>query len=167
MGLLNILQFPDPRLKRVAEEVREFDQSLFKLIDDMFETMYETQGVGLAATQVNDHRRVITMDVTHENTQPIYLINPEIIHKENLSESEEGCLSFPGVYAKVKRAKKIRVKFLDKHQKVHELEAEGLLAVCIQHETDHLHGITFYDHLSPLKKELLRKKLKKMRDRAL
>lgn len=168
MSLLNILQFPDPRLKKVATPIDIFDDNLVTLIANMFETMYEAQGVGLAATQVNVHKRVIVMDVSTDSNQPLALINPEIIAKQDLLEWDEGCLSFPGVYAKVKRYKEIEIKYRDHHGKVQNLKANGgLLSACIQHEIDHLDGITFFDHLSQLKQALLQKKLDKNRKRAL
>lgn len=169
MALLNILQFPDPRLKKVATDVDSFDASLNQLIDDMFETLYEAQGVGLAAIQVNDPRRVIVVDVSEQQNAPLCLINPKIQETIGKIEWDEGCLSFPGVYAKVgDRFKEITVDFLDREGKPQQLsKIDGLLAVCIQHEIDHLNGITFYDHLSPVKQILLRKKLDKARRRAL
>lgn len=167
MALLNILQFPDQRLKTTAAPVEKLEQALFTLIDNMFETLYEAQAVGLAATQVNVHKRVMVVDVSSKANEPLCLINPEITAKRGIRESEEGCLSFPGVYAKVKRAKEIDVKFLDKNGKVQELSADGLLSTCIQHEIDHLNGITFFDHLSMLKQNLIVKKLEKIRRRAL
>ncbi len=168
MSLLNILQFPDPRLKTVATPIDIFDDNLLTLIANMFETMYEAQGVGLAATQVNVHKQVIVMDVSTDGNQPLALINPEIVTKQDLLEWDEGCLSFPGVYAKVKRYKEIEIKYRDHHGKTQNLKANGgLLSACIQHEIDHLNGITFFDHLSQLKQELLQKKLEKNRKRAL
>jgi len=167
MPLLNILQFPDPRLKKTADPVDVFDQEIFKLVDDMQETLYEAQGVGLAATQVNVHKRVIVIDVSETHNQLVCLINPEIIEKRGAVEREEGCLSFPGVYAKVKRAKEVDITYYDRLGKHHQMSADGLLAICIQHELDHLNGITFYDHLSSLKQTMLRKKLDKVRRKAL
>ena len=166
MALLNILQFPDPRLKNKAVPVEKFDDAIKVLIDNMFETMYETQGIGLAAIQVNVQQRIIVIDASHGGNQPLVLINPEIIDQQNIVESEEGCLSFPGVYAKVKRAKTLEVKYWDREGKEKSIKAEDLLSFCIQHEIDHLNGITFYDHLSPLKKDLLSKKLTKLRKMA-
>jgi peptide deformylase len=168
MALLNILQFPDPRLKKIATPVDIFDDDILSLIKSMFETMCEAQGVGLAATQVNVHQRVIVLDVSNEQNQPLALINPEIVSKHGVLEREEGCLSFPGVYAKVKRYQGIEIKYRDHNGKLQNLSANGgLLSVCIQHEIDHLDGITFFDHLSLLKRELLEKKLEKNRKRAL
>lgn len=168
MPLLNILQFPDPRLKKIATPVDVFDNDILSLVANMFETMYEAQGVGLAATQVNVHKRVIVLDISTEQNQPIVLINPEIVSKLGTLEWDEGCLSFPGVYAKVKRHQDIEIKYRDHYGKLQNLKANGgLLSACIQHEMDHLNGITFFDHLSLLKRELLEKKLEKNRKRAL
>jgi peptide deformylase len=167
MTLLNILQFPDPRLKRKATLVDTFDQEIFKLVNNMLETMYEAQGVGLAAIQVNVTKRIIVIDISETRNQPLCLINPEITDKKETIEWDEGCLSFPGVYAKVKRSKEIEVTFYDALGKIHKLSTGGLLAICIQHELDHLNGITFYDHLSGLKQNMLRKKLDKLRRKAL
>lgn len=168
MSLLNILQFPDPRLKKVAVPVDIFDHEITSLIANMLETMYEAQGVGLAATQVNVHKRVIVLDISNQQNQPLALINPEIVTKLGPLEWDEGCLSFPGVYAKVKRFHDIEIKYRDPNGKLQNLRANGgLLSACIQHEIDHLNGITFFDHLSLLKRELLEKKLEKNRKRAL
>lgn len=168
MALLNILQFPDPRLKNLALPVDAFDEALTTLIDNMFETMYEIEGgVGLAAIQVNIKKRVIVIDASPKRNQPICLINPEIIERHGVVESEEGCLSFPGVYAKVQRSKEIELTFLDREGKPQHLKQDGFLSICIQHEIDHLNGITFYDHLPPVKQHMLRKKLEKLRRRAL
>lgn len=167
MALLNVLQFPDPRLKKMAEVVDTFDQEITDLVNNMMETMYEMQGVGLAATQVNVHKRVIVIDVSHQQNQPLCLINPELTERRDQVEHEEGCLSFPGVYAKVKRAKEVDVTFYDKEGVIHSLSTDGLLARCVQHEMDHLNGITFFDHLSPLKQTMLRKKLDKVRRKVL
>lgn len=168
MALLNILQFPDPRLKKIAEPVDVFDDSLLSLIHNMLETMYEAQGVGLAATQINVHKRLIVIDISPAQNQPLTLINPEIVTKLGPLEWDEGCLSFPGVYAKVKRFHDIEIEYRDDHGKLQHLTANGgLLSACIQHEIDHLDGITFFDHLSLLKRALLEKKLEKNRKRAL
>jgi peptide deformylase len=168
MPLLNILQFPDPRLKKIATPVDIFDDDILTLITNMFETMYEAQGVGLAATQVNIQKRIIVMDISKEGNKPLALINPEIISKQGLLEWDEGCLSFPGVYAKVKRYNELKIQYRDHHGKLQTLTANGgLLSACIQHEIDHLDGITFFDHLSALKQDLLQKKLDKNRKRAL
>lgn len=162
-----IVQFPDVRLRKVAAPVTEFTADLHKLIDSMTETMYHAHAVGLAATQVDIQQRIFVADVSNEGNNPLYFINPEIIHKEGSQEWEEGCLSFPGVYLKMKRAKIVEVAFVDKEGKPQQLRAEGHLAVCIQHELDHLNGITFYDHLPYHKKEKVRKQLEKIRRESL
>lgn len=167
MALLNILQFPDPRLKLTAESVTDFSTELPRLIDDMFETMYEAVGVGLAATQVNIQQRIIVIDVSEHHKEPLCLINPTIVSKEGTTVWEEGCLSFPGVYAQIQRAKTITLSYRDPQNTLHTLEADGLLGICIQHELDHLNGITFFDHLSPLKQSMMRKKLSKIRKKTL
>lgn len=163
MALLTILEFPDPRLRTRAEPVAEVTAEIRQLIEDMFETMYATPGVGLAATQVNVHKRLLVVDISEDRNQPHALINPEILSKDGLEEREEGCLSVPGIYENVKRADRIRVRFLDRKGKVQELDADGLLAVCIQHEMDHLEGKLFVDYLSELKRTRIRKKLEKER----
>ena len=163
MALLHILEFPDPRLRTRAAPVVEVDASIRKLIDDMFETMYAAPGIGLAATQVNVHKRVLVVDISQDRSEPLALINPEIISRDGVEETEEGCLSVPGIYDKVTRAEKIRVRTLDRTGKQIELEADGLLAVCIQHEMDHLEGKLFVDYLSELKRTRIRKKLEKER----
>jgi peptide deformylase len=163
MALLPILEFPDPRLRTRAAPVTEVDASIRKLIDDMFETMYAAPGIGLAATQVNVHKRVLVVDISQDRTAPLALINPEIVAREGVEESEEGCLSVPGIYDKVTRAEKIRVRTLDRNGKQIEIDADGLLAVCIQHEMDHLEGKLFVDYLSELKRTRIRKKLEKER----
>ena len=167
MARLPILEFPDPRLRTRAAPVADVDATIRKLIDDMFETMYAAPGIGLAATQVNVHKRVLVVDVTENRSQPLALINPEIVSRDGVEETEEGCLSVPGVYDKVTRAERIRVRTLDRNGKQIELDADGLLAVCIQHEMDHLEGKLFVDYLSELKRTRIRKKLEKERkDRA-
>ncbi len=163
MALLEILEFPDERLRKRARPVERVDDTIRKLVDDMLETMYEAPGVGLAATQVNVHRRVIVIDVSENKDQPQCFINPEILAREGEEEQEEGCLSVPGVFEKVRRAEKIKVRALDRNGKPFELDADGLLAVCIQHEIDHLDGKLFVDYLSPLKRQRIRKKLLKSR----
>lgn len=162
MSILTILEFPDERLRKKAEKVQSVDASIRKLVDDMFETMYESRGVGLAATQVNVHRRVIVMDVSEEKNEPLCLINPEIVEKDGVEESEEGCLSVPGFFEKVQRAEHVRVKALNRDGQPFELEARDLLAVCVQHEMDHLDGKLFVDYLSPLKRQRIKKKLEKI-----
>jgi len=163
MAKLPILEFPDPRLRTIAKPVAQVDDSLRQLVDDMFETMYAAPGIGLAATQVNVHQQLLVLDVSEDHNQPMVFINPEILHAEGHQVYQEGCLSVPGIFADVKRAERISVKALDRDGKAFELEAEGLLAVCIQHEMDHLAGKVFVDYLSPLKRELVRKKLAKQR----
>jgi peptide deformylase len=167
MALLPILEFPDPRLRIKAAPVTTVDEGVRQLIDDMLETMYAAPGIGLAATQVNVHKQVIVIDLSEDRSAPLALINPEVIAREGTEETEEGCLSVPGIYDKVTRAEKIRVRTLDRSGKQIEIEADGLLAVCIQHEMDHLSGKLFVDYLSELKRTRIRKKLEKERkDRA-
>lgn len=161
MAILTILEFPDERLRQKAKSVEEVDDGIRKLIDDMFETMYAAPGIGLAATQVNVQRRLLVLDISEEKNQPLALINPELLTSEGQEESDEGCLSVPGVFEKVKRAEKIRVRALNRDGESFEMDADGLLAVCIQHEIDHLEGKLFVDYLSPLKRQLARKKVKK------
>jgi peptide deformylase len=163
MARLPILEFPDPRLRTRAEPVKEVDDALRRLIDDMFDTMYAAPGIGLAATQVNVHKRLLVIDISETRDEPIALINPEIVAREGVEETEEGCLSVPGVYDKVTRAEKIRVRALDRNGRQIEFDADGLLAVCIQHEMDHLEGKLFVDYLSELKRTRIRKKLEKER----
>ena len=161
MALLNILHFPDPRLRNKAQPVNEVDDGVRRLVDDMFETMYAAPGIGLAAVQVNDPRRVIVVDISEDRSRPLALINPEILAKDGEEEMDEGCLSVPGVYETVRRAERIRVRALDRDGQVFEREVDGLLAVCIQHEIDHLDGKLFVDYLSNLKRQRIRKKLEK------
>jgi len=161
MAILNILYFPDPRLRNVARPVQQVDDSIRKLTDDMLETMYAAPGIGLAATQVNVDKRVIVMDISEEKDQPLYLINPEILELDGVGEMEEGCLSVPGVYEPVQRADQARIRALGRDGQPFEISANGLLAVCIQHEIDHLDGKLFVDYLSPLKRTRIRKKLEK------
>ena len=159
MAKLTILEFPDPRLRKRAIPVDTVDDKLNTLIDDMFETMYDAPGIGLAATQVDVHIRLLIVDVSADNDEPNALINPEILEKDGETVSEEGCLSVPGYYEEVKRAEHIRVRFLNRKGEEVELEAEGLLAVCIQHEIDHLDGKLFVDYLSEAKRQRIRKRL--------
>jgi peptide deformylase len=161
MAILTILEFPDDRLRKKAAPVAVVDESIKRLVDDMFETMYAAPGVGLAATQVNVQKRIVVIDVSEEKNTPVCLINPEIVEKNGSEEMDEGCLSVPGVFEKVTRAETVKVRALDRNGDAFELEADGLLAVCIQHEIDHLEGKLFVDYLSPLKRQLIRKKLKK------
>jgi peptide deformylase len=163
MALLQILEFPDPRLRTRAQPVTQVDAALRRLVDDMFETMYAAPGIGLAATQVNAAKRLLVIDVSEKRDQPLVFINPEILAREGVEETEEGCLSVPGVFDKVTRAEKVRVRALDRDGKQFEMEADGLLAVCIQHEIDHLDGKLFVDYLSELKRTRIRKKLEKER----
>ena len=163
MARLEILEFPDPRLRTVAGPVEEVDDAVRSLIDDMFETMYEANGIGLAATQVNVHKRVLVLDVSPERNEPHVFINPEV---EPLTEEcegyEEGCLSVPGFQEEVQRPNRVRVRALDREGEPFEMEAEGLLAVCLQHEIDHLDGRLFVDHISRLKRTRIRRKLEKL-----
>ena len=161
MAILNILHFPDPRLRYKAKPVALVDEALRKLVDDMFETMYAAPGIGLAATQVNVAQRLVVIDVTAEKTQPLCLINPEIIDKSGEEEMEEGCLSVPGYFDVVRRAERVKVRALDRNGQPFEIDTDGLLAVCIQHEIDHLDGKLFVDYLSELKRQRLRKKIEK------
>ena len=169
MALLPILEFPDARLrtKAVPVEVATIGQSVFqRLLDDMFETMYEAPGIGLAASQVDVHQRFMVIDVSDEHDQPLVFINPEITAKQGEQVYQEGCLSVPGIYADVTRADVITVRAHGRDGQPFEMEADGLLAVCVQHEMDHLDGKLFVDYLSPLKREMVRKKLAKMRKAA-
>ena len=162
MALLDILHYPDDRLRNKAKPVATVDITIQKLVDDMLETMYRAPGIGLAATQVNITQRVIVVDVSEEKNQPMCMINPEILAKDGVEQHEEGCLSVPGFYETVERAEHIKVRALDRNGVAFELETGGLLAVCIQHEIDHLDGKLFVDYLSPLKRSRIKKKLEKM-----
>jgi len=161
MSRLTILEFPDPRLRRVAKPVDAVTETERQLAADMLETMYESKGIGLAATQVNQGVRVVVMDLSEDRSDPKVFINPEIIERQGSQKCEEGCLSVPGVYAEVKRAENVKVRALDADGEPFELDADGLLAVCIQHEIDHLDGKVFVDYLSPLKRRMLEKRLRK------
>ena len=163
MALLPILEFPDPRLRTRAAPVVTFDAELGQLIDDMFETMYAAPGIGLAATQVNVHQRIIVIDVSEQKDQPLLLINPEILARDGVELTEEGCLSVPQVFEEVERAARVRVRAHDRDGGVFEREFDGLLAVCVQHEMDHLDGKLFVDYLSSLRRERIRRKLEKER----
>ncbi len=163
MAKLKILEFPDPRLRTKATPVAAVDDDLRKLIGDMFETMYAAPGIGLAATQVDVHQRLLVTDVSVDKDDPYVLINPEILEKDGVIATDEGCLSVPGYYEEVERAEHIKVRFLDREGAKVELEAHGLLAVCIQHEIDHLDGKLFVDYLSEAKRTRIRKKLEKER----
>ncbi|MEX2500511.1 MAG: peptide deformylase [Wenzhouxiangellaceae bacterium] len=161
MTHLNILQFPDPRLRNIAKPVDEVTDSIRQLADDMLETMYAARGIGLAATQVNRSVRVLVLDLSEDRDQPRIFINPEITSREGSQVCEEGCLSVPGEYAEVERAEKIRGRALDRNGEMQDFEADGLLAVCIQHEIDHLDGKVFVDYLSPLKRRMIEKRIRK------
>jgi len=161
MSRLSILEFPDPRLRRVARPVDQVTERERELARDMLETMYAAKGIGLAATQVNQGVRLVVMDLSEERNQPHFFINPEIFDRSGSQACEEGCLSVPGVYAEVDRAECVRVRALDLDGEPFELEADGLLAVCIQHEIDHLDGKVFVDYLSPLKRRMVEKRLRK------
>jgi peptide deformylase len=163
MSRLEILEFPDARLRTVAKPVEAFDPELGQLIDDMIETMYSAVGIGLAATQVNIHRQLLVLDVSETQDQPREYINPRILHSEGSETCEEGCLSVPGVYAEVERPEKIRISAQDRNGKIFEENLEGMHAVCLQHEMDHLKGKLFVDYLSPLKQRMVRKKLEKQK----
>lgn len=161
MAILDVLRFPDERLRTVAKKIQNVDKSVSELISDMFDTMRDENGIGLAATQVNVHKRLVVMDVSENQDDPMVFINPEITHKEGKTISEEGCLSVPNNYAQIERAEKITVFALDKTGEPFTLEADGLLAICIQHELDHLKGKLFVDYLSPLKRQRIKTKLEK------
>ena len=159
--ILNILKYPDKRLRTIAKPVVSVDETIKQQVKDMFETMYKAPGVGLAATQVNFHQRIIVIDISHQCNEPICLINPEIIEKSGEIQWEEGCLSVPDYYENVIRANDIKVQALNQHGETFDLEASEMLSVCIQHEIDHLNGILFVDHLSKLKQKRLKKKTEK------
>ena len=161
MAKLTILHYPDPRLRKPALAVETVDEGVRALIDDLLETMYAAPGIGLAATQVNVQKRIVVMDVSEEKNRPLVFINPSVLEREGECESEEGCLSVPGFYEQVERAERVRVSALDRDGDPFELEARGLLAVCVQHEIDHLDGKLFVDYLSVLKRDRIRKKLEK------
>jgi len=161
MALLQILHFPDSRLRTQATPVQEVDKTIQQLIENMFETMYEAPGIGLAATQVNVHQQIIVMDVSEQRNEPICLINPVLLSQEGVECTEEGCLSVPSIFEEVERARMVTVQALDRRGRLFTLTTEGLLAVCIQHEMDHLKGKLFIDYLSPLKRQWIRKKLAK------
>jgi len=166
MAKLKILEFPDPRLRTKATPVGTVDDALRVLIGDMFETMYEAPGIGLAATQGDVHKRLLVTDISTDKNEPYVLINPEILEKDGVTVTDEGCLSVPGYYEEVERAEHIRVRFLDRNGDETEMEVNGLLAVCIQHEIDHLDGKLFVDYLSEAKRLRIRKKLEKERRHA-
>lgn len=167
MALLNILHYPDERLHKVAKPIDKVDDEVLQLIDDMVETMYASKGIGLAATQVNVHRRLLVIDVSEEREGVTAFINPEIIEKIGETEYEEGCLSVPGIYETIRRAERVRVRAMGRDGKPFELEADGLLAICLQHEIDHLDGKVFVEYLSTLKQNRIRTKMKKLEKRTL
>lgn len=163
MALLPILEFPDPRLRNKALPINDVDDSIRKLADDMLETMYDAPGIGLAATQVNVQKRIVVIDVSEDKNQPLVFINPEVeVIGDGLEEMDEGCLSVPGFYETVQRPDHIKVHARDRNGETFEIEDDGMLAVCIQHEIDHLDGKLFVDYLSPLKRQRIRKKLEKI-----
>lgn len=162
MAILEILHHPDPRLRKKATPVAVVDAGIRELLDNMLETMYAAKGIGLAATQVNVQQRIVVIDLSEEKNEPLFLINAEILHKEGQIEHEEGCLSVPEYYEKVTRAERVKVRALGRDGQAFELEADGLLAVCIQHELDHLDGKLFVDYLSQLKQQRVRKKMEKL-----
>ncbi|NPE61459.1 peptide deformylase [Dickeya dadantii] len=162
MSVLQVLHFPDERLRIKAQPVKEVNAEIQRIVDDMFDTMYEEEGIGLAATQVDIHQRIIVIDVSEERDQRLVLINPELLEKSGDTGIEEGCLSIPETRALVPRAERVSMRALDREGKPFELEAEGLLAICIQHEMDHLVGKLFIDYLSPLKRQRIRQKLEKL-----
>ena len=161
MSILDVLHFPDPRLRTIAKAVEVVDDSIRRIVDDMFATMYDAPGVGLAATQVNIHKRIVVMDVSENKNEPLCLINPEIIESDGEQEGDEGCLSVPEQFETIQRAEFVKIRFQDREGKWNELEAHELLSVCMQHEIDHLNGKLFVDYLSPLKRNRIRKKLEK------
>ncbi|CAI8869683.1 peptide deformylase [Pseudomonas sp. fls2-241-R2A-110] len=163
MAILDILEFPDSRLRTIAKPVTVVDDEVRQLVDDMFETMYEAPGIGLAATQVNVHKRIVVMDLSEDRSEPRVFINPEFeALTDEMEQYQEGCLSVPGFYENVDRPQKVKVKALDRDGQPYEMIAEGLLAVCIQHECDHLNGKLFVDYLSNLKRDRIKKKLEKL-----
>lgn len=161
MAKLEILTFPDSRLRNRAEPVAQVDASIRRLVDDMLETMYAAPGIGLAAIQVGISKRIVVIDISENHNQPVVLINPEILSREGVEEREEGCLSVPGSYETVRRAERVRVRALNRAGETFELDTDGLLAVCIQHEIDHLEGKLFVDYLSSLKRQRIRRKLER------
>jgi peptide deformylase len=167
MAILQVLHYPDPRLRNKALPVERVDDAVRKLVDDMFETMYEAPGIGLAAIQVNVPKRVVVIDISNDKSQPLCLINPTITWREGSEVMEEGCLSVPGIYDEVERANEIEVQALDRDGKPFALRTNGLLGVCIQHEIDHLDGKLFVDYLSEVKRGRIRKKMDKLRRQTL
>jgi len=167
MAVLSVLHYPDQRLRKISQPVQKVDDSIRRLVDDMFETMYQAPGIGLAATQVDEHKRVIVIDITEEKNQPLCFINPEIIEQGGSETMDEGCLSVPGIYEPVDRAEMIVVSALDRNGEAFEMEVHGLLSVCIQHEMDHLIGKLFVDYLSEMKRQRIRKKMEKTRQQTM
>lgn len=159
MATLDILVYPDDRLRKVAKPVEAVDDNVRGILDNMFETMYEAPGIGLAATQVNIHERIVVIDVSENKNEPLTLINPEILDSEGQAENEEGCLSLPGVFEMIKRPEKITFRALNRDGEAYEMTTDGLLAVCVQHEIDHLDGKMFVDYLSGLKRRRIKKKM--------
>ncbi len=163
MAILNILEFPDPRLRTIAKPIAQVDDQIRTLIDDMLETMYDAPGIGLAATQVNQHIRLVVMDLSEDKSEPQVFINPEFeVLTDETDVYQEGCLSVPGFYEDVQRPQRVKINALDRDGKPFELLADGLLAICIQHECDHLNGKLFVDYLSALKRDRIKKKLEKL-----
>ncbi|WP_455205236.1 peptide deformylase [Kaarinaea lacus] len=167
MAVLTVLHYPDPRLRTKAKAVEKVDDEIRAIVDNMFETMYQAPGIGLAATQVDVHKRIITIDISEDKEAPLCLINPEIVEATGVEKMEEGCLSVPGIYEPVERADRIKIRALNREGDSFELEADGLLSVCIQHEMDHLQGKLFVDYLSEVKRQRIRKKLQKLRQKTL
>ena len=167
MAILSILHYPDPRLRNKSTSIARVDDAIRKLVDDMLETMYQAPGIGLAAPQVNVHKRLIVIDISENRNAPLCLINPEIVHKDGIETMEEGCLSVPGIFEPVERAQRIRVKALGRDGKPLDMEMDDVMAVCIQHEIDHLEGKLFVDYLSEMKRQRIRKKLEKQRRQTL
>jgi peptide deformylase len=161
MAKLEVLKFPDERLRTVAQPVNDINDHVRKIVADMIETMYEENGIGLAATQVNIHQCIVVIDVSEERNKPVVLINPQIVDRDGTTISEEGCLSVPFSYAKVDRSETVTVTAFDEHGQMHTHKADEMFAICIQHELDHLQGKLFIDYLSPLKRQRIRKKLEK------
>ncbi len=162
MAILEVLHFPDKRLRTKAQPIKNVDDNIRRIVDDMLDTMYDAPGIGLAATQVNIHQRIIVIDISEEKNQPLCLINPELLETQGLEQQEEGCLSVPGVYESVSRAEHIKVRALNQQGEPFTVETGDLLAVCIQHEMDHLDGKLFVDYLSPLKRQRIKAKLQKV-----
>jgi len=163
MAVRTILEYPDPRLRTKAQPVTEFGPELGRLVDDLLETMYAAPGIGLAATQIDVHKRVIVIDISEERDQPLVLVNPEILNREGATTVEEGCLSVPEIFGEVERATHVRLRAQDRDGNLSERDCDELLAVCVQHELDHLEGKLFVDYLSDLRRERIRKKLEKER----